>query len=97
MGAFSIRWTHFQNLRHMANTIMEGDTIFMNIRNEIKAYIVREGFTMSELVEKLAEQYEWSPSVPNLSDKLRRESLRYKEAVELADALGYDLVWQKRG
>ena len=25
----------------------------MNIRNEIKAYIVREGFTMSELVEKL--------------------------------------------
>ena len=48
------------------------------------------------LVEKLAEQYGWSPSVPNLSDKLRRESLRYKEAVELADALGYDLVWQKR-
>ena len=68
----------------------------MNIRNEIKAYIVREVFTMSELVEKLAEQYGWSPSVPNLSDKLRRESLRYKEAVELADALGYDLVWQKR-
>ena len=31
----------------------------MNIRNEIKAYIVREGFTMSELVEKLAEQYGW--------------------------------------
>ena len=66
----------------------------MNVRNEIKAYIVREGFTMSELVEKLVEQYDWSPSVPNLSDKLRRESLRYKEAVELADALGYDLVWQ---
>ena len=47
-------------------------------------------------MEKLAEQYDWSPSVPNLSDKLRRESLRYREAVELADALGYDLVWQKR-
>ena len=68
----------------------------MNIRNEIKACIVREGFTMSELVEKLSEQYGWSPSVPNLSDKLRRGSLRYREAVELADALGYDLVWQKR-
>ena len=74
----------------------KGMRVFMNIRNEIKAYIVREGFTMSELVEKLTEQYGWSPSVPNLSDKLRRESLRYKEAVELADALGYDLVWQKR-
>ena len=44
-----------------------------------------------------AGQAVWrSPSVPNLSDKLRRESLRYKEAVELADALGYNLVWQKR-
>ena len=90
-----VRWERFQILRRMANTIIEGDMI-MNIRNEIKAYIVREGFTMSDLVEKLAEQYGWSPSVPNLSDKLRRESLRYKEAVELADALGYDLVWQKR-
>ncbi|MBR6096846.1 MAG: LLM class flavin-dependent oxidoreductase [Oscillospiraceae bacterium] len=68
----------------------------MNTRNEIKAIIVREGMTMSEIVEKLAEQYGWSASVPNLSGKLRRGSLRYQEAVELADALGYDLVWQKR-
>ena len=36
-----------------------------NYRNEIKAYIVRAGMTMSE-------------------------------AVELADVLGYDIVWQKR-
>ena len=39
---------------------------------------------------------EWSRSVPNLSGKLKRGSLRYGEAVELADALGYDIVWQKR-
>ena len=68
----------------------------MNTRNEIKALIVCEGMTMSEVVEKMAEQYGWSASVPNLSGKLRRGSLRYHEAVELADALGYDIVWQKR-
>ena len=68
----------------------------MNIRNEIKAIMVREGMTMSEIVTKMADQYGWSASVPNLSGKLRRGSLRYQEAVELADALGYDLVWQKR-
>jgi hypothetical protein len=68
----------------------------MNIRNEIKAIMVREGMTMTEVVEKMADQYGWSASVPNLSGKLRRGSLRYQEAVELADALGYDLVWQKR-
>ena len=66
-------------------------------RNEIKSYIVRSGMTMSEVVEVLAEEYDWSSSVPNLSGKLKRGSLRYGEAVELAAVLGYDIVWQKRG
>ena len=52
--------------------------------------------TISEVVERLAEEYGWSESVPNLSGKLRRGSLRYGEAVELANVLGYDLIWQKR-
>ena len=65
-------------------------------RNEIKSYITREGMTMTEVVELLADEHGWSSSVPNLSSKLRRGSLRYTEAVELADVLGYDLVWQKR-
>ena len=69
----------------------------MNIRNEIKSYIVREGLTMSEIVEKLVEEHGWSASVPNFSGKLQRGSLRYSEARELADVLGYDLIWQKRG
>ena len=48
-------------------------------------------------VEKLEQQYGWSRSISNLSGKLHRETLRYKEAVELADVLGYELVWKKRG
>ena len=68
----------------------------MNIRNEIKAQIVRAGFTMQELVDRLADEYDWSDSVSNLSAKLQRESIRYKEVMELADVLGYDIVWQKR-
>ena len=56
----------------------------MSIRNEIKSQIVRAGFTMQKLVDRLAEEYDWS------------ESIRYKEVVELADVLGYDLIWQKR-
>ena len=68
----------------------------MNIRNEIKAQIIRADFTMQELVDRLADEYDWSDSVSNLSAKLQRESIRYKEIVELADVLGYDIVWQKR-
>ena len=52
---------------------------------------------MSEVVRMLAFVYGWSASVPNLSDKLKRGTLRYREAIELADVLGYDIVWQKRG
>ena len=66
------------------------------IRNEIKSYIVRKGMTMNDVVALLADEYGWSTSVSNLSDKLRRGSLRYREAVELADVLGYDVVWQIR-
>ena len=68
----------------------------MSIRNEIKAQIIRVGFTMQELIDRLAEEHGWSNSVSNLSAKLQRESIRYKEVVELADVLGYDIVWQKR-
>ena len=68
----------------------------MNIRNEIKAQIVRAGFTMQELVDRLSDEYDWSDSVSNLSAKLQRESIRYKEVLELADVLGYEIVWQKR-
>ena len=67
-----------------------------NLRNEIKSYIVRQGMTMQEAVDLLHDEHGWSDSVSNLSNKLQRESIRYKEVVELADVLGYDLIWQKR-
>ena len=56
-------------------------------RNEIKSYIVRTGMTMTEVVDYLSDEYGWSRSVPNLSGKLKRGSLRYGEAVELAEAV----------
>lgn len=68
----------------------------MNVRNEIKVQIVRAGYTMQDVVDMLSDEYGWSDSVSNLSAKLQRESIRYKEVVELADVLGYDIVRQKR-
>ena len=68
-----------------------------NLRNEIKSYIVRQGMTMQEAVDLLADEYGWSDSVSNLSNTLQRESLRYPEAVQLAEVLGYEIVWKKRG
>ena len=56
-----------------------------NTKNEIKAQIIRAGFTIDD--------YGWSDSVSNFSNKLRRESLRFREIMELADVLGYDIEW----
>ena len=67
-----------------------------NTRNEIKAQIIRAGFTMQELLDRFHDDYGWSDSVSNFSNKLARNSLRYREAIELADVLGFNLVWQKR-
>ena len=69
----------------------------MNIRNEIKAQIVRAGMTMQQVVDLLSDEYGWSDSVSNFSNKLARGSLRYEEAVQLAEVLEYEIVWKKKG
>ena len=51
----------------------------MSVRNEVKAQIIRAGYTMQEAVDLLHDEYGWSDSVSNLSAKLQRESIRYKE------------------
>ena len=68
----------------------------INIHNHIKSIIVLEGTTMKDVAEMLYLKYGRSDSVSNLSGKLSRGSLRYDEAMEIADVLGYDIVWQKR-
>lgn len=35
----------------------------MNVRNEIKAQIIRAGMTMQEVVDLLSDEYGWSDSV----------------------------------
>ena len=50
-------------------------------RSGIKSYIVRTGMTMTEVVDYLSDEYGWSCG----------------KAVELADALRYDIMRRKRG
>ena len=65
------------------------------LRNEIKSYIVRSGRTMQEIVNELHDTKGWSSSVPNFTNKLERESLRYTEAKDVADVLGLEIVWRE--
>ena len=51
----------------------------MNIRNEIKAQIIRAGMTMQEVVDLLSDESDGATAFPTCPQKLQRESIRYKE------------------
>ena len=51
----------------------------------------------NEIESCVSDEYGRSRSVPERSGRLKRGSLRYGESVEPADALGYEIVRQKRG
>lgn len=80
-------------VKKYANTFgLEHDNHILNARGKR----VNGFWGMQEVAELLSDEYGWSDSVSNLSAKLQRESIRYKEVMELADVLGYDIVWKKR-
>ena len=64
----------------------------MGTHEEIKAEIIRAGYTMKEVVDILNKKYIRSGSASNLGNKLRRDSLRYREAKEIAEAIGYKII-----
>ena len=66
------------------------------IINDISEQILRGSLTKTIVLERLREQYGWTDSIVSFSEKLRRGSFSYRETVEFAAVLGYDLVWQKR-
>lgn len=68
----------------------------MPIKEDIKALIIKSGWTMSDVVKALNEKYNRNDTVQNLSGKLTRGTIKYKEALEIAEILGYEIQWIKK-
>ncbi len=68
----------------------------MDIRREIKSYIVRERLSMCELLKRLVIIHKWSGSLSNFFGKFKRGTLRYSEAEDIADVLGYEISWIRK-
>lgn len=66
------------------------------VKCEIQSHIIGAGYTQREAVEACCAEYGWSESDSNFSNKLEKQTLRYREALELAEVLGYEIVWQKQ-
>lgn len=58
--------------------------------NTLKKTLIDENKTLADLAKELNTQPQ------NLSNKLRRGSITYDYAQEIADHLGYDIKWNKR-
>ena len=64
------------------------------IKNEVKSYIIREGFTMKKIAGLLDN--ESKVALQNLSNKLSRGTIKYSEIKQIADTLGYEIKWIKK-
>lgn len=57
----------------------------------IKKILLDEFVTLTELASELSKRLNKSYSMHNLSNKLRNETITYRDMLEIADILGYDL------
>lgn len=80
------------------------------IRNEIKSYIARSGKTLKYIVDEMNKtrldlppkgerrqnslNYKTTPQ--NISNKLTRGTLKYSEAKEIANIIGYQITWTSK-
>ena len=67
----------------------------MTVKTDIKSIIVQSGWTMSAIIDALNKKYDRKDTVQNLSNKLTRGTLRYGEALEIAEIIGYEIKWNK--
>lgn len=65
----------------------------MALKDDLKALIIKSGWTMTQVVEELNKKYDRNTSVQNFSSKLKRESLKYTEVEEVLEIIGYTITW----
>lgn len=67
------------------------------VRKRIKSLLASEGVTVTELVEEYNRTHaDTRTTRQNLTNKLARQTLQFKEVIELADVLGYEVEFVKR-
>ena len=67
----------------------------MALKDDLKALIIKSGWTMTQVVDELNRKYDRNTSVQNFSSKLKRESLKYTEVEEILEIIGYQISWNR--
>lgn len=68
----------------------------MSIRKKIKNLLTNEDLTIKKLAEALSEKKQKYINPDTISQKLIRDSIKYKDVEEILDVMGYEIVFQKK-
>ena len=68
----------------------------MNPRVEIKKILLERNMTLSELAQELGVVLDKKYSLNNLSGKLRKETIPFKEIDLIANILGYEIIFKEK-
>lgn len=68
----------------------------MGIKQDIKSYIIKSGWTISKVAEELNKINNTDLTVQNLSKKINNETLKYSEVLQIADIIGYKIEFKAK-
>ena len=68
----------------------------MGVREDIKVILAESNTKLKDIANELSQRTGRKISADNVSQKLRKGTLRYDDAVLIGDILGYDLKFLKR-
>lgn len=80
----------------MANIKVEQEKA-IKIQRFLKSILAIEGLSLTDLARLITENCNRSEIPQTISQKLKRGTIKYVEMQEIADLLGYDIEWVKRG
>ena len=63
-----------------------------NIISEIKVLLIKKGWTQEKLAKKMSTKLNKKYTAQNLGNKLRRETIPYREIKLIAEILGYKII-----
>lgn len=66
-----------------------------DIRNEIKSYIAKSGWTLTDIVKEMNKSRDEKEKTTsqNISNKLTRGTIKYSECKEIASIIGFAIKW----
>jgi len=67
----------------------------MDIKNEIKSLIAKRGMTLKQVCKILSEKTGKEYSGNNITNKLRRKTIKYEEVEMILKILGYKLEYKE--